>query len=82
MIAEDVSEYMYYVFNYIFSSEVKDFRHLLNASKVWDLKEDERIQLVYVFQSSHRAKASTEFLAVSEEYLQVIAKVAHCLWTY
>ena len=67
------------MFNFIFSSEVKDFRNLLNASKVWELTEDERIQLVYVFQSSHRAKACTKFLAVSEEYMQVISKLAHCL---
>lgn len=69
------------MFNYIFSSEVKDFRNLLSASKVWELTEDERIQLVYVFQSPHRANACAEFLAVSKEYMQVISKLVHCLWT-
>lgn len=68
------------MFNYIFPSEVKDFRNLLNASKVWELPEDERIQLVYVFQSSHRAKACAEFLAVSDAYMQVISKLACALF--
>lgn len=46
-------------------------RNLLNASKVWELNEDKRIQLVYVFQSSHRKKACAEFLAVSQAYMQI-----------
>jgi len=55
---------------------VKNFRNLLHASKVWELTEDERIQLVYVFQSSHREKACAEFLAVSNAYMQVNSKLA------
>lgn len=51
-------------------------RNLLNASKVRELNEVERIQLVYVFQSSHRKKACAEFLAVSQAYMQVNSKLA------
>ena len=67
--------------NYIFSLGVKRFRNLLNASKVWDLDPEERIQLAYVFQSSRREKASEEFLAVSQVYMQVNSKLANCLRT-
>jgi len=65
--------------NYIFSSEVKHFRNLLSASKVWELKKDERIKLAYVFQSSHREKACKEFLDVSQAYMQVNARFAYRL---
>ena len=65
--------------NYIFSSEVKHFRNLLSASKVWELKKDERIKLAYVFQSSHREKACKEFLDVTQAYMQVNARFAYRL---
>ena len=38
---------------------------------MWDLDPDERVQLAYVFQSSHREKACKEFLAVIQAYMQV-----------
>ena len=65
--------------NYIFSSGVKHFRNLVNARNVWELNKDERIKLAYVFQSSHREKASKEFLDVSQAYMQVNSRFAYCL---
>ena len=52
-------------------SGVRDFRDLLDESKVWNLNENKRVQLVYVLQSEYFLKASSEFLDVSKEYMQV-----------
>ena len=62
-----------------FSSDVQRFKNLLNASKVWELGKDERIQLVYVFQSFQRDKACKEFLDVSNAYMQVNSKLSYYL---
>lgn len=55
-----------------FSIEVKPCKNLLDAVKVWELDENEKVQLVYVFQSRNYAKASSAFLDVSSEYTQVM----------
>ena len=54
-----------------FFIEVKPYKNLLDAVKVWELDENERVQLVYVFQSRNYKQASREFLEVSSEYTQV-----------
>lgn len=54
-----------------FFVEVNPYKNLLDAVKVWELEENERVQLVYVFQSRNYKKASREFLDVSSEYTQV-----------
>ena len=54
-----------------FFIEVKPYIHLLDADKVWKLEQSKRVQLVYVFQSTFYAKASSEFLEVSGAYAQV-----------
>ena len=51
--------------------EVNPYKNLLDAVKVWELPENERVQLVYVLQSRNYKKASREFLDVSSEYTQV-----------
>ena len=51
--------------------EVKLFRDLLNENEVWKLKHIKRIQLVYALQNKYFSKASSEFLDVSETYMQV-----------
>jgi len=38
---------------------------------VWELDENEKVQLVYVFQSRNYKKASRDFLDVSSEYTEV-----------
>ena len=55
-----------------FFTEVGRFKYLLDAGKVWDLPSNERVQLVYVFQSRFYKKASSEFLDISSDYTQVI----------
>ena len=54
-----------------FFVEVNPYKNLLDAVKVWELDEDEKVQLVYVFQSRNYKKASREFLDVSREYTEV-----------
>jgi len=61
-----------------FLIEVNPFKNLLDAVKVWELDENERVQLVYVFQSRNYKKASREFLEVSSEYTQVMG--AYCMF--
>ena len=51
--------------------EVKLFKDLLNENEVWKLKHIKRIQLVYALQNKYFLKASSEFLDVSETYMQV-----------
>lgn len=54
-----------------FFVEVNPYKNLLDAVKVWELEENERVQLVYVFQSRNYKKASGEFLDVSRVYTEV-----------
>ena len=54
-----------------FFVEVNPYKNLLDAVKVWELDENEKVQLVYVFQSRSYKKASHEFLDVSREYTEV-----------
>lgn len=54
-----------------FFIEVKPHKNLLDAVKVWELDENEKVQLVYVFQSRNYKKASRDFLDVSSEYTEV-----------
>ena len=54
-----------------FFVEVGPYKNLLNAGKVWELDEQERVQLVYVFQSRFYSNASKEFKVISSEYTQV-----------
>jgi len=61
-----------------FLIEVNPFKNLLDAVKVWELDENERVQLVYVFQSRNYKKASREFLDISSEYTQVMG--AYCIF--
>ena len=61
-----------------FFIEVNPFKNLLDAVKVWELDENERVQLVYVFQSRNYKKASREFLDVSSEYTQVMG--TYCIF--
>lgn len=61
-----------------FIIEVKPYKNLLDAVKVWELDENERVQLVYVFQSRNYKRASHEFRDVSSEYTQVIG--AYCIF--
>ncbi len=63
------------MYNHSFFIEVRPYKNLLDAGKVWELEEKERVQLVYVFQSRFYSKASSEFLEVSSEYTQVMG---HC----
>ena len=55
-----------------FLIEVNPFKNLLDAVKVWELDENEKVQLVYVFQSGNYKKASHEFREISSEYTQVM----------
>ncbi|XP_078352981.1 NFX1-type zinc finger-containing protein 1-like isoform X1 [Oculina patagonica] len=52
-------------------TKVRPYKNLLDAGKVWELEEREKVQLVYVFQSRYYTKASSEFLEVSSEYTQI-----------
>ena len=54
-----------------FFIEVNPYKNLLDAVKMWELDENEKVQLVYVFQNRNYKKASREFLDVSSEYMQV-----------
>lgn len=61
-----------------FFIEVKPYNNLSDAVKVWELDENERVQLTYVFQSRNYKRASHEFRVVSSEYTQVIG--AYCIF--
>lgn len=66
-----------------FFVEVNRYKYLLDAVKVWKLDDDEKVQLVYVFQSRNYKKASREFLDVSSEYTQVWKHVLYLpLWKF
>ena len=54
-----------------FFLEVNPYKNVLDAVKVWELDENEKVQLVHVFQSRNYKKASREFLDVNSEYTQV-----------
>ena len=62
-----------------FFIEVNPYENLLDAVKVWELDENEKVQLVYVFQNRNYKKATREFLDVSSEYAQV-RHMAHALY--
>ena len=47
------------------------YRNLLDDVKVWDLKKEERVQLVYVLQSNFYKKACFEFHEASRLYTEV-----------
>lgn len=51
---------------------MEPFNIFLDEKNVWALKEPEKIQLVYAFQSLYVENASSDFLKVSKANTQVI----------
>ncbi|PFX18911.1 Helicase required for RNAi-mediated heterochromatin assembly 1 [Stylophora pistillata] len=52
-------------------TKVIPHRKLLDSVKVWDLKKEERVQLVYVFQRNFYKKACADFLEKSSWYTEI-----------
>nr|XP_058942771.1 NFX1-type zinc finger-containing protein 1-like [Pocillopora verrucosa] len=52
-------------------TKVIPYRNLLDDVKVWDLKKEERVQLVYVLQSKFYKKACFEFHEASRLYTEI-----------
>ena len=59
----------------VYILEVESFKDLLDVDSVWELEESKKVQLVYALQSKFFDKASTEFLNVTDSYVEVNIQV-------
>ncbi|XP_068728425.1 NFX1-type zinc finger-containing protein 1-like [Montipora capricornis] len=56
---------------YVDKSKLESFKYLLKVSHIGTLNTTDRVLLVYMLQSEFFAKASTEFIKISNDYAQL-----------